>query len=122
MGENLKNQILLALKYIKFFSLIIIVIGCFGCNRKTSSSISSTKNNQLANSEFVHYFSILDSAAAEVKSDTIVHCCIGPIAFMETSTKIPASSHGGFTGKMYFTKNDLKRWHEWYDIRYGKKN
>jgi len=111
---------LLKLKNINFFSLLVIIIICFGCYRKASSNGSINPNKQLADSEFVQYFRVLDSAAAEVKSDTIVHCCIGPIAFMEINTKIPASSPGGFTGKMFFTKNDLKRWHEWYDKKFKK--
>jgi hypothetical protein len=39
---------------------------------------------------------------------------------MEKHTKIPASSPGGFSGKMYFTKGDLRKWHQWYKERTGK--
>ncbi len=114
---------LLKLKNINLcvFGTIIAMIFCYSCRTVKGINVAYGQNRTKTDSEFTYYFKILDSAAAEVKNDTIVRCCIGPIAFMEEQTKIPASSPGGFAGKMYFTKKDLQRWHQWYSTKHKTK-
>lgn len=79
------------------------------CAQKQSEQLSPEKD-----SLFKYYLKILDSAAKSTPHDTIYHCCIGPISFMEMNTNILSEAPGTFAGKFYFTKRNLKAWHKWY--------
>ena len=92
------------------YFLFIFFLSSSCSNRSVARKEIKMSNSD---SEFVYFFKILDSAANQNTSDTI-DCCTGAISFMEAKTKIPASALGGFVGKLYYTKTDLKRWHEWY--------
>jgi hypothetical protein len=41
---------------------------------------------------------------------------------MEAYTGIVADVDGDYFGPVGFTKEDLRKWHEWYDKKYGRKN
>jgi hypothetical protein len=100
---------------ILYTTIIFITIICASCNSSVKSVNKVAKsNNQVSDSDYVYHFRILDSAAAVTEYDTIVLCCRENISFMEKNTKVGASSPGTFAGKLYFTKSDLKKWHEWY--------
>lgn len=104
---------LLKLKNISLYFLLLFL--CNGCFRKASTGAYFSQEKRLVDSLFIENFKILDSASREIRNDTIIHCCTGQIAFMETNTKISSSSPGGFVGKMYFLTRDLRAWHEWYE-------
>lgn len=70
---------------------------------------------------FKYHFNILDSVVRHQPLDTLYRCCTSSIDFMEEKTEIEPSSPGDFSGRSYFTKRDLEKWHEWYEKKYGKK-
>ena len=71
---------------------------------------------------FDSHFKILDSLASTTKGDTIyTGRYVESISFMEKHTKIHSSTSGNFYGRLGFTKENLRMWHEWYDRRYRKK-
>ncbi len=41
---------------------------------------------------------------------------------MERATGIGADVEGDYAGATGFKKQDLQKWHEWYDKEYGQKN
>jgi hypothetical protein len=82
----------------------------------------TTRIRQEQDSLFKYYFGILDSVAKANPRDTIYHCCIASTFFMELNTKIPSDAPGTIAGKMYFTKNNLIAWREWYDKHRRRKN
>src|SRR5688572_11002332 len=100
--------------------VFLIVMLSYSCHAQTS--IAKTPLSNEKDSLFRHYFAILDSSANAAKEDTIYHCCIGPISFMETNTKIPSDAPGTFAGKFYFTKSNLIRWHAWYEKHRPRNN
>jgi hypothetical protein len=67
---------------------------------------------------FQYHFNVLDSVAFLNKSDTIA-CCFNSIYFMETNTKINGEISGNYFGKLFFTKNDLLKWHAWYNNKFS---
>ena len=79
---------------------------------------------------FKHHFKILDSIVQQHPLDTLYKCCTSSIPqcctpsidFMDEKTEIEPSSHANFMGRLYFTKKDWEKWHEWYDKKYGKNN
>lgn len=109
------------MKNIKFYIGVLGFIFFYAsCGNATKKVNQETKpSNHYSDSDYTYHFRILDSAAAVTEYDTIVLCCRGNISFMERITKIPASSSGTFAGKLYFTKRDLQRWHEWYKNKHG---
>jgi hypothetical protein len=66
------------------------------------------------NIEFDRHFNVLDSAAKSSSGDSI-YCCTFSIKFMETNTGVNAHSDGNYIGKLFFIKDDLRKWHEWYN-------
>lgn len=70
--------------------------------------------------ERVYYFKVMDSLVAARPQDTIYGCryCI---SFMYQETKIPSSGHITYFGQMEFTKDDLVKWHEWYERNHKKR-
>lgn len=75
-------------------------------------SSSCTANSD---STFEYHFRILDSAAKANPKDTAYHCCTPSIKFMEVNTGIESKADGTLLGKLYFTKEDLDKWHKWYN-------
>ena len=68
------------------------------------------------------HFRMLDSLARENKADTIYTINHSrSIAFMERHTKINASSHGTYYGRLSYTRTDLYRWHQWFS-KNGRQN
>lgn len=66
------------------------------------------------NQERVYYFKIMDSLVSASPHDSLYEC-LNCIRFMKKETKIPSSGRYTYFGQLEFTKQDLKRWHEWYD-------
>jgi hypothetical protein len=86
------------------------------------TNLFSQESHALANAgkkkkQFNYRFRILDSAANASSSDTII-CCSYSIHFMEKNTKIYGEGYITYFGKLFFTKNDLKKWHVWYNKRF----
>ncbi|HRX92571.1 MAG TPA: hypothetical protein P5158_00560 [Chitinophagaceae bacterium] len=71
-------------------------------------------------SAFLHNFQILDSVVKTKPKDTLYQCCYHSIAFMEKNTRIEADVDGDYIGPIGFKKEDLKRWHDWYDKEFLK--
>ena len=70
--------------------------------------------NQKLDSAFLFHFHILDSASRINDGDTILGYH-NSTWFMEEYTKIESEGDKGYEGNISFTKNDLKKWHRWYD-------
>lgn len=75
-----------------------------------------------ARQSFDHHFKILDSLSFCTSADTIYTVKhVESVSFMEKNTKIYSSTSGNFYGRLGFTKEDLRMWHEWYEKKYSKK-
>jgi hypothetical protein len=70
--------------------------------------------------ERVYYFKIMDSLVAAAPNDTL-YGCINCIRFMKAETEIPSSGNITYFGQFDFTKEDLQKWHAWYNKRYKKR-
>lgn len=93
-------------------SILVFLIGI------TNYSYAQTKIDK----QFSQHFKILDSLTKKSISDTVHTIKYSKsIAFMERHTKISSSTHGNYYGKLGYTKNDLKKWHQWYNIKYKSK-
>ncbi len=108
-------------------SLICLVVFCsFICcnnNKQQNTNASEIKNTQsMSDTTFEYHFHILDSASKVNAADSIYTCCTQSIKFMEVNTGINAHSDGTLLGKLSFSKEDLQKWHEWYEKKYEKKN
>jgi hypothetical protein len=67
-------------------------------------------------------FEQLDSVVNANKGDSIFYSSPYLIKKLEAITKIKATDKGGsYVGKLYFTKENYEKWHEWYEKKYGKK-
>lgn len=64
---------------------------------------------------FQYHFMILDSAAKTPLTDTMYNCCYNSVNFMEAYTGIEADVEGDYGGATGFKKDDLHKWHQWYD-------
>lgn len=105
--ENEKNngQVFL----IAMISVLMLNTGC-------SQKVVGTKDKK----QFAYHFAILDSVASVTPHDTLVNVTES-IAFMERKTNIEASTDGTLVGRLACTKEDLKRWHEWYNLSLNKR-
>lgn len=83
------------------------------------SGLMSQKNDTNVKRCFEYHFRILDSVNVSSTTDTI-HCCYESIIFMESKTKIKSSAFVTFFGVFSFRKEDLIKWHDWYNDKYGK--
>lgn len=103
----------------RLFAIILMCssIYCSNTNRKLDSQDS---NKAMDDTTFKHHFNILDSAAKANPNKDIYACCTPSIKFMEVHTGIGARSDGTLLGKLTFSKEDLRKWHEWYDKNYKK--
>jgi hypothetical protein len=89
------------------------LIGCNTAFKQTNKN--SLKSNISSDTTFEYHFYILDSARKAYPKDTIYSCCTPSINFMEIHTGIEGHSDGTLLGKLSFSKDDLRRWHEWFD-------
>lgn len=94
---------------------------CCNNSNRHKTNISEIKNTQsMSDTTFEYHFHILDSASKANPSDSIYACCTQSIKFMEVNTSINAHSDGTLLGKLSFSKDDLQKWHEWYNKKYKK--
>ena len=90
------------MKYILIIFLLAASSNSFGQRAKTKQS-------------FAICFRILDSLALLTNTDTVYAVkSVESVHFMEMHTKIYSSTTGNFYGRLGFTKDNLKQWHEWY--------
>lgn len=105
--------------------LICLIVFCslVGCNngKQQNTNASEIENTErMSDTTFEYHFHILDSASKANASDSIYTCCTQSIKFMEVNTSINAHSDGTLLGKLSFSKEDLQKWHEWYNKKYKK--
>jgi hypothetical protein len=101
--------------------IIYLSVFAFACNaNKPNKSMSKTKEADFSDS-IKYHFQILDSAVKANPQDTIYHCCTPSIKFMEINTSIESKADGTLFGKLYFSKDEWKKWHHWYENNTGKK-
>jgi hypothetical protein len=111
---------------IKSLLLISVFYGCNTTGNPDKKSIDSIKradshsNMELNDSMFQYHFKVLDSVSKASPKYTFYYCCNPSIKFMEVNTSIEAHSKGTQLGKLGFTKEDLQKWHEWYEKKYKK--
>lgn len=67
-----------------------------------------------------YYLKVMDSLVLARSNDSTFVCKSG-IYFMETETGIISSGETTFFGRFNFTRDDLVKWHEYYDRRYKKR-
>ena len=111
------------LVYILFLSIVA------SCNNDKEQRIVEDQESKskkptmhgIPDSLFLYHFRILDSAAQFPPEDTMYHCCHSSVEFMEEFTHIPSDSESDYFGSTGFKREDLQKWHEWYDKKYGKK-
>lgn len=70
--------------------------------------------------ERTYYFKVMDSLVAAAPNDTIYEC-INCVRFMTAETKIRSSGKVTYFGQLEFTKEDLRKWHNYYTKKYNKK-
>ena len=100
--------------YIKLYVIVALQLGLFSCtNSKTQKFLKKGSSDTLLYQQYVNHLRILDSAA-HTFPDTVIHCCAKSVDFLEKISGIPATSNCSFVGRMFFTKDNLKRWHEWF--------
>lgn len=90
---------------LSFLGVIFSIVSLNSCG-------SSNKLFERKNEELTYHLKILDSVMAITAEDSI-YCCPQSIIFMEKQTGIDASSDGTTFGKLFFTREDLKKWHVW---------
>ena len=80
----------------------------------TFSSCASIKGaDHKSEKDFIVHLNKLDSAAKLYVNDTI-YCCSNSIEFMVLNTDVKISADGTTHGFLFFTKSELKKWHEYY--------
>ncbi len=102
------------LSFIMLCSFIV-----FGCNHsnETIHDQSMQKFNFASklDSQFQYHFHILDSIESIGFKDSSLFSQ-GSIDFMEEHTRIDGEADGTYFGTLYFTANDLAKWHRWYEL------
>lgn len=99
-------------------NLLCFLISCslVYCGNQSNPNKNNEQNSEIGTVDsFKYHFQILDSVVQRSPIDTFYHCCTQSIEFMEEKTEIEPSSPDGFFGRLYFTKIDLEKWHEWYE-------
>jgi len=99
---------------------IIVFTLLISCNANGQRANTSKQN--ILKKEFKYHFHIFDSTIARYPLDSIYPGQPYSIKFMEENTRINSESDMTLLGKIFFSKKDLQKWHEWYDKKYGKKN
>lgn len=100
--------------------VILLAICLFVLNTIMLGQNATNKGDSLKK-EFAYHFKILDRAAKKSKADTI-YCCRGSTGFMEKYTDVESGTMGNILGRYGFTKQALRKWHEWYNKKYGRKS
>lgn len=108
----------------------ILFLSLLSCNEDKQKQPVGNKGSKwkipmahrIPDSIFQYHFRILDSAAKSPPRDTMYHCCYNSANFMVENTGIDADVEYDYGGATGFKKEDLVKWHEWYDEKYGKKN
>lgn len=102
--------------------LIVCLLNCCTPNNQPNESVSRVTEKSVSkatidqsDSLFKYHFNVLDSVMVAHVNDSLYYNCTPSINFMENNTKIEASSDGTSLGRLTFTKNDLQKWHEWYN-------
>lgn len=85
-----------------------------------SLATSSCQHGKKISKEVEFHLNILDSAAKESKSDTIV-CCIPSINYLQKQSSIVATGFISHFGPLAYTKGDLRNWREWYLVTFKKR-
>ena len=98
---------------------IILLGSLINCDNN-QSTVQKNISREVSDTSFEYHFKILDSAVKANPHDTIYACCTPSIKFMEVKTGIEAQTGGTYFGKLNFFKEDLQKWHEWYDKKYEK--
>jgi len=110
-----------------YIILIGIVVSCTSNPKQEESSVQSIQKldsiskkrssdsiRGVIHSEFNKHFHVLDSASKAFSVNQI-ECCGSSAWFMEVQTRIESEGEKGYVGIMSFTKNDLRKWHQWFD-------
>jgi hypothetical protein len=115
----------------KIIPTFILFISLFAsCNNKDGKKQTANQQDSVQKKTVVHripaelflyHFKILDSAARTPLKDTVYHGCGNSVEFMEEYTRIEADVDGDYFGPIGFKKEDLKKWHEWFDKEYEQK-
>jgi len=109
---------------------ILFISSAVSCNNKDKQQTAKKQDSKreislkhtIPESIFLYHLRILDSAVRMPAKDTMYHRCYNSIDFMERATGIGANVEGDYAGATGFKKQDLQKWHEWYDKEYGQKN
>lgn len=106
--------------------LSCLVIACGHARDKEAAAVpnpvmTATSVASIPDSFFLYHFKILDSAAQLPPKDSCYHCCYSSIQFMEQYTGIEAEVDEDYFGPKGFKKEDLRKWHDWFDREYRNK-
>lgn len=101
----------------------LLLICLFSCNNDNKQNVGLEKRAnpiseiklQIPDSLFQYHFKILDSVSKHPPLDTMYNCCHNSVNFMEENTGISADVDGDYFGATGFKRNDLQKWHQWYD-------
>src|SRR4051812_618733 len=104
------------------YMILFSSLACSNNNQHTKGDVRKNTSTEISDTSFEYHFNILDSVVKANPNDTIYACCIPSIKFMEIKTGIEAHSDGTYFGKLYFSKEDLQKWREWWDKMYKKDN
>lgn len=86
-----------------------MIIGMILCSCFTKKNVGINEKQY----EFMKHLNLLDSAANEFNGDTVT-CCSASIAYMVENTDVKISAEGTSYGFLYFTKSELRKWHNYY--------
>lgn len=101
---------------VKAIAVLYLVI--ITCNAQGQEYYIKAKDKKTA---FIYYLKSMDTIVNKNPSDTSFFC-INCVRFMQDETRIQSSGKTGYFGREGFTKEDLQKWHEWYEKKYGKKS
>ena len=105
----------------KCLILLNVILCFFVINSCKYSERTFQKKNSFGESnlsdldtQFQHYFHILDSIAANDFVDQTLRATEA-ISFMGLQTGIEGEGNGTYFGTLNFTQEDLNNWHQWYE-------
>jgi hypothetical protein len=97
------------IKYIIIF--LIIMISCNSASNKTGID---NDFKRIGKDSIKYHLRILDSAALANLSDTVCVCCSASIEYLELKSGIKANYETTFVGRLFFSKQTLYLWNQWY--------
>jgi|SRR5215204_7121638 len=103
-------------------SIILCCLLVYCNNDKHPQQHQQESPNTKTSESFEYHFRILDSVVQRHPLDTLYQCCTPSIDFMEDKTEIEPSSPDDFFGRMYFTKKDWEKWHNWHRNKLNSTN